>query len=188
MAQSKILLDSNSYFRLAKSIHPLLFRPFGDDDACLYVTKELDDEFNRSRRLQAKFPWVDEPEFRDNRSQRLKLSKRQRNTELPTANEFLRDHARDEGLGVSRIDVTILAHGYVLGIPVVTDDGDMCALAGAFEIQILSTLELLRRMVDAEHVNMAKTRQVVGFWAYEKDLPRNFAVDYRRLFDESPPA
>jgi hypothetical protein len=188
VAQSKILLDSNSYFRLAKSIHPLLFRPFGDDDACLYVTKELDDEFNRSPRLQAKFPWVDEPEFRDNRSQRLKLSKRQRNTELPTANEFLRDHARDEGLGLSWIDLTILAHGYALGIPVVTDDGDMCALAEAFGIQILSTLELLRRMVDAKHVNMAKIRQIVGFWAYEKDLPRNFAVDYRRLFDESPPA
>lgn len=188
MAQTKILLDSNSYFRLAKSIHPLLFRPFGDDDACLYVTKELDDEYHRSRRLQTKFPWVDDPEFSNNRNQRLRLSKRQRGTELPTTKEFLWDHARDEGLGVSEVDVIILAYGYVLGVPVVTDDGDMCMLAGAFGIRVLSTLALLRRMLDAEHVDMAKIRQIVGFWAYEKDLPRNFIVDYRRLFGESPPA
>ena len=34
-AQAKILLDSNSYFRLAREIHPLLFQEFGDKNYCL---------------------------------------------------------------------------------------------------------------------------------------------------------
>ena len=42
MPQSKVLVDSNSYFRLAKSIHPLLFQTFGDEEYCLYVLPELD--------------------------------------------------------------------------------------------------------------------------------------------------
>ncbi len=31
MAQTRIFLDSNSYFRLAKSAHPLLGQEFGGD-------------------------------------------------------------------------------------------------------------------------------------------------------------
>lgn len=188
MAQSKILLDSNSYFRLAKSIHPLLFRRFGEKDYCLYVAKELDDEFSRSSRLQTKFAWVDSAEFRENRKQRLTLSRSQRNTELPTVYEFLWDHVFTEGLGTSRVDVTILAYGYVLGIPIVTDDRDMWALAQAFSIDVWKTLELLRLMLEANHIDMTKIRRIAGFWRYEQDLPADFAQDYRRLFGESPPA
>jgi len=61
--QHKILLDSNAYFRLAKSVHPLLFQEFGPDRACLYVLPELEQEYQRQPRLKAKFPWVEEEEF-----------------------------------------------------------------------------------------------------------------------------
>ncbi len=40
MGQSKILLDSNSYFRLAKDFGPLLNTTFSVDNYCLYVLKE----------------------------------------------------------------------------------------------------------------------------------------------------
>src|SRR5690606_4044435 len=46
VAQRKILVDTNSYLRLAQSIHPLLFSEFGPNACCLYVLKELDDELN----------------------------------------------------------------------------------------------------------------------------------------------
>lgn len=188
MAQSKILLDSNTYFRLAKSIHPLLFAPFGKESYCLYVVKELDDEYRRSSRLRTKFGWVDDAEFRENRKQRLTLSKSQRDRELQTVNEFLWDHAISEELGTSRVDVIVLAHGYVLGIPVVTDDRDMRALAQAFDIDVWKTLELLRLMLEVSHIDMAKIRQIAAFWSYEQDLPADFVADYRRMFGEPPPA
>ena len=76
MTQSKILLDSNSYFRIANDLHPLLGQEFGDEKLCLYVLQELVDEWDRSRRLTALFPWVSEREYVENRSRRLMLSKK----------------------------------------------------------------------------------------------------------------
>ncbi|MCU7844672.1 MAG: DNA-binding protein [Candidatus Thiodiazotropha sp. (ex Monitilora ramsayi)] len=187
MAQSKILLDSNTYFRLAKSIHPLLFCPFGRKEYCLYVAKELDDEYCRSPRLRTKFAWVDDAEFRENRKQRLTLSRSQRNTELPTVYEFLWDQAINSELGVSRVDVTVLAYGYVLNIPVITDDRDMQALAQEYGVEVWTTLELLHLMLEESRIDMSKIRQIAGFWGYEQDLPADFVQDYSRLFGESPP-
>jgi len=90
-------------------------------------------------------------------------------------------------LGTSQVDVTILAYGHVLNIPVVTDDRDMRALAQAFDIDVRKTLELLQLMLKANHIDMAKIRQTAGFWSYEQDLPADFAQDYPRLFGEPPP-
>ena len=45
MPQSKILLDSASYIRLARSIRPLLSDEFGEDNYCLYVLPEFEKEF-----------------------------------------------------------------------------------------------------------------------------------------------
>ncbi len=187
MAQSKMLLDSNSYFRLAKNIHPLLFEPFGEENSCLYVLPELEREYAREPRLQDKFPWVDEPKYRDNRDKRLNLSKKQRN-ELPTIFDFMWDHVQTELPGPSRVDVTVLSYAYVLGIPVVTDDDDMIQLAETFEVTVWKTLDLLKLMVDCGHIDMSKVRGIVAYWSYVNDYPKDFTADYRRLFGESPPA
>ena len=133
MAQHKLLLDSNSYFRLAKSIHPLLFESFGEEAFTLYVLPELEEEYVKSSRLHSKFPWVLEPEFRNNRSKCLSLSKQQKKNR-ETAYEIMWDYVQTELPGPSRVDVTVLSHAYVLGIPVVTDDGDMIQLAETFGI------------------------------------------------------
>ncbi|MEA9390931.1 hypothetical protein SJI19_10305 [Acerihabitans sp. TG2] len=44
MPQSKILVDTNAYLRLAKTIRPLLFVTFGDNEYCLYILPELIEE------------------------------------------------------------------------------------------------------------------------------------------------
>ena len=77
MAQSKILIDTNSYLLLAQSIHPLLCVPFGEVDYCLYVIPELNLEL-RSRHLRTKFPWVDEPEFVEGRGRFPTVSRKQK--------------------------------------------------------------------------------------------------------------
>lgn len=186
MAQSKLLLDTNSYLRLAKSIHPLLFVLFGPEAACLYVLKDLDDEYARSQRLQTKFAWVNEAEYKSNRTTHLSLSKKEREA-LPDAQEFLWDYVVNELPGPSQLDCKALAYGFVLDIPVVTDDGDMQSLAKAFSIQVISSVDLLAMMLACGHIDMAKVRQVAAYWAYEVDLPRNFVTDYRSLFGEEPP-
>lgn len=186
MAQTKILLDTNSYFRLAKSIHPLLFQEFGDKCCCLYVLEELEQEYVRNPRLQNKFSWVNDREYRENRTQRLTLS-RQQKKELPTVYEFLWNHVQTELPGPSRLDVTALSHGHVLGISVVTDDADMITLAKVFDVKIIKTLELLKLMLDSAHIDMAAVHRIAAYWSYEDDRPKDYYKDYRRLFGEEPP-
>ncbi len=77
MAQSKILVDTNTYLRLAKTIHPLLAVPFGEPPYCLYIIPELNRELS-SNRLRNKFPWIDEPEFQDNREIFPQLSRKEK--------------------------------------------------------------------------------------------------------------
>lgn len=186
MAQTKILLDSNSYFRLAKSVHPLLNTIYGEDNYCLYVLKELDDEFDRSRRLQNKFDWVDDEEYIANRKKRLVLSRKDKKG-IATTEELLYQYKIDNTLGVSKIDILCLAYGFILNIPVATDDSDMIQLARDFDIQILKTLDLMYQMEKCEHISMDKVRQIAAYWSYVQDKPGNFRSDFQRIFKEDPP-
>jgi hypothetical protein len=186
MAQTKILLDSNSYFRLAKSIHPLLDVEFGGERYCLYVLAELDREYEKESRLHTKFSWVNEPEYKANRTKRLTLSRKQQRDQL-TAFDFMWDHVQTTLSGPSRTDALHLSYGYVLGVAVVTDDTDMRALADVFDVKVMKTLELLKLMLDKGRVDMVMVKRIAAYWSYEVDRPKDFATDYRRLFDESPP-
>ena len=186
MPQRKLLLDTNAYLRLARSIHPLLFIEFGEDPTCLYLIEEFEREFARSRRLRGKFPWVDEPEYRDNRDVRLQIGRKQRRT-IRTAVDFIGDQADMDALGVSAVDVSVLAHASVLEIGVVTDDTDMRTLGKSFGIEIMSTLALLKLMLDAGHIDYARVRQIAAYWRHERDIPAKFGRAYRRLFGEPHP-
>jgi len=50
-----ILVDSCSYFRLAQTIHPLLKKPFCEENHVLGVIKELNLEYNKNPSLKHKF-------------------------------------------------------------------------------------------------------------------------------------
>ena len=75
-----------------------------------------------------------------------------------------------------------LAHSYVLGFPVITDDRDMHALANVFDIRTQKTLELLRLMVDATHITLGVVTAVDAYWHYNQDLPADFRVDLSEIF------
>jgi hypothetical protein len=181
MPQSKFLVDTNSYFRLAKSIHPLLFTEFGEKKHCLYILPELDAEFRRNSSLQTKFAWALQPEYTSNRSVHPTLSRKQR-SEVELAQGFIWDHVQAELVGPSRIDALYLSYGYVLKIPVVTDDKDMRTLATAFDIQTMVSLELLKIMLDCGHINRGKVKEIYGYWEYSNDIPYNAKADLARLF------
>lgn len=186
MAQRKILVDSNSYFRLAKEIHPLLFQEFGSDCYCLYVLDELQQEYERSSRLKTQFGWVNDPEFVENRKKRLAVSKQQKK-DIGIAQEHLWDHVLNVQPGPSRVDTVVLSYGLVLAIPVVTDDIDLGVLAKTFGATVITTLDLMKLMLDCGHINLAQVRRICCYWSYANDRPANFSEDYRRLFGESPP-
>lgn len=186
MPQTKILVDTNSYLRLAISIHPLLFIEFGKKKYCLYTIPELDKEFNNSRILKDKFHWVNDEQYIKNRRKRLSASKCQHDSILITPS-FLQDTAIKNNIDVSYIDLLVLSYGLTLGITVVTDDLAMIKLARIYQIKILTTLQLIKLMLDCKHINIDKVREIAQYLDYTNDKPSAFNTIYKKLFKETPP-
>lgn len=185
MAQTKILVDTNSYLRLAKSLHPLLFTPFGVADYCLYVIPELNRELAASH-LRTKFPWVGEPEFIEERKHFPTISRKQKKAIEETL-KFVWDYVESDLPGPSKVDARFIAYALELEIPVVTDDDDMTHLAKAFGAGVMNSLELLKLMVEQHHIDMSKVRSIVAYWRYVNDTPGQLIQHYRRLFGVNPP-
>ena len=180
MAQSKILVDTNAYLRLAKTVHPLLFSPFGDNEYCLYILPELNHELT-SHRLINKFHWIEEDEFVENRNHFPTIGKKVKKS-IDQTFSYLWDHVQSELPGPSRIDALYIAYALELDIPVVTDDQDMVELAIAFDCKVMSTLELLKIMLDCGHTDMKTIKGLVDYWLYIGDRPANLKKDFARLF------
>lgn len=180
MAHSNILVDTNAYLRLAKTIRPLLFVTFGEKEYCLYIIPELNKEL-KSRKLQSNYPWVNEKEYEDNRKHFPRLSASQ-NTSVKQTFDYIWDYVQTDLPGPSRVDALYIAYSLELNVPVVTDDQDMTELAKTFDAPVMPTLELLKIMLDCGHVDMKTIAGLVEYWKYFSDMPANFNTDYKRLF------
>lgn len=180
MAQSKILVDTNAYLRLAKTVRPLLFQPFGEKQYCLYILPELNKELENPR-LQHAFYWVNEDEFAENRKHFPAIGKKQR-ADIDLAFSYIWEHVQTELPGPSRVDALYIAYAQELNIPVVTDDQDMTALAKVFDVQAMPTLELLKIMLDCGHTDMKTIKGLCEYWRQFGDRPANLEADFKRLF------
>lgn len=187
MARSRILLDSNAYFRLARSIHPLLDVEFGGDERyALYVIDEMVVEYGRSTRLKNKFAWLQNAEYVANRQRPLSMSRADRKS-VEAAYDFISNHVRSERLSPSAVDVRAIATAYALGIRLVTDDRAMAELAAIYGVEVWTTLELMSCMLKAGHIEHELVIQTVRYWKHENDLPGNFHREYHRIFGSAPP-
>jgi len=186
MPQTKILVDSCSYFRLAQNIHPLLSVAFGAADYTLYAHAELKAEFSRTPRLQTKFEWFMEADYIENRARPLSIGRKEKGA-IKTTFEFMWPEVKSRG--PSRVDTWILATAYELRLTMVTDDADLRYVAKDYGVKLLTSMELMRLMLKHGHIDMDKVRQVAAQWIYERETPNaNFAKDFRRLFSEAPSA
>jgi len=192
MAQTKIIVDSNSYFRLAQNIHPFLCQPFGEEDFTLYMHADLTGEIRGSSRIQNRFHWTAEPPYAANRNRSISLSKAQKK-DIEDTFEFMWEHVKDafldeRGKGPSRVDTTIVATAAVLGIRMVTDDQDMIELAETYGVHQMTSLELMKLMLDCGHIDDDKVDQIVEQWIYLKDTPHaGWRRDFKRVFSRSAP-
>jgi len=183
MPQSKILVDTNAYLRLAKTVRPLLFVTFGKNEYCLYIIPELNKEL-ANHRFKSKFPWIDEAEYQQNRQYLPQIGKKQRRA-IDQAFEYIWDYVQTDLPGPSKVDALYIAYALELEVSVVTDDQDMTELAHAFDAKVMSTLDLLKLMLDCGHVTMKTVDGLIDYWRYIGDRPANLEQDYLRLFPES---
>lgn len=182
MPQSKILVDTNSYLRLAQTIRPLLFNPFGDGEYCLYILPELNDELDNTR-LKSRFPWVDDDDHAENRKHFPAIGRKQKKA-IKVNFEFIWDYVQSDLPGPSKVDALYIAYALELGIPVVTDDQDMTELAVAFETQVMPTLELMKIMHDSNHTDLKTIKGIVDYWRAIGDRPANLNRDLKHFFPD----
>lgn len=183
MPQSRILVDTNAYLRLAKTIRPLLFVNFGENEYCLYILQELNREL-ANRKLQSKYPWVNEKEYEDNRKYFPKINAQQK-ASIRQNFDYIWDYVQTDLPGPSRVDTWYIAYALELGVPVVTDDQDMSELAKTFDVQVMPTLALLKIMLDCGHTDMKTINALVAYWKYFLDMPANFKADFQRFFGQN---
>lgn len=179
MPQSKILVDTNAYLRLANTIRPLLFAPFGEHEYCLYILPELNEEL-KNHKLQNTFYWITEEEYVENRQHFPKIGRKQNNA-IKSTFEYLWDYVQTDLPGPSRVDALYIAYALELKVPVVTDDQDMTALARAFDAKVMPTLELLKIMLECDHTDMKTIKSLCEYWRQFGDQPANMEADFKRL-------
>ncbi len=187
LSKQKILLDSNSYFRLADNLYPLLSEPFGS--SIIYVLKILGGtlrEYNYQTRLQSKFSWVDNPRhIEDRKGNKLRIKKIDQER-INKTKEFILQDSISSGFGCSRFDIECLATALELSIILVTDDGDLYDLACEYGVVCRSSIELLKLMYDEKQLTLKNVQDTVYMWDYMKDIPRNFYEDFKINFNLEP--
>jgi hypothetical protein len=165
---TEVLLDTNTYLRLAKRIRPAVGRQFGQVPYVLVILKAVEDEVHRSAKLQFKNPWFDEPEFAQER-----LAKQVRLCAADTAQIKL---VQDVLLGVVQLEIDkytthrrsppgptdcwLLAYGQVRGAIVATDDLGMHTLAAEAGLRVWHGYELLAKLKTAKVVDGEKVREI----------------------------
>ena len=196
---TSILLDTNAYFRLAKSFHPLLGKVLPASDSAperaLRVISEVDREFEANPALTSKFHWVAEAEYRQNRQQNiLKLTGTQPSI-VSEKRRFIEfgvkmDATKFKALKMSRpspTDCLVLAYGDALGIDVVSDDGGMAYTASVLlklRCKVLGSLDVLHALHQSGQISLAQIKSVAQFLQYVDDLPGSWRRDAIRLFGQ----
>lgn len=187
MSVVRILLDSNTYFRLGDNLYPLLGLKFGYIPKYqLIILVGSVREYNYQTRLQTKFEWVhDKKHIEDRKRSKIRLETQVQEV-IKNNKYFILADSNDKELGCSPFDVECLATAIQLNITLVTDDGDLKTLAGEYDVTCKSTLELLKMMLDLERVTMKDIQDTVYNWDFFNDLPRNFKSDFQALFGVEP--
>lgn len=167
-----ILLDSNAYLRLARSIRPLLRGTFGAPPPySLFILKELEGELASSARLRMRFEWFSETDLRQDRAAKVYRSAGKPAQAVEAMYTVLAQAAVDRGLNVSREDLHALAVGLARGFPVVTDDGGMIELANLFQIDCWRLLKLLRLMATENRITQDQVTEILEYLREVDDLP-----------------
>lgn len=202
MKKAILIVDSNSYLRLARHVPSLL----GDHgDYALRVIADFDKEYLLNTRLRTQFTWTNEPPHPDEREkwtlEVTKLQVKEIRESFATTRDFAeasvaekfaykrKDSTDGTPLPIlSRRDVSLLCHALALEAGILTDEGPLTLAAKDLDVPVVSSLEILRHLKGLKVVDKAKVEAIVRFWQYDKDTPsKTWIADYTRLFKIAPP-
>jgi hypothetical protein len=185
-----VLLDTNTYLRLAKRVRPAVGVQFGQKGYVLTVLKVVEDEVHKSPRLKSQYPWFDDAEFADERmAKQVRLSADERET-LQVVQSVLRGTALQEVERFSSggrsppspTDCWLLAFGQVRSAIVVTDDLGMHELAKDFGIKVWHGYELLDKLRSAKVVDGELIRSIYAALERNGDMTHTWTQAKHSVF------
>lgn len=192
------LVDTNSYVRIARSATCVL----GDHAGLkLRLIEEIAVECGRSSRLKNLTPWILQPPHPKHRQDwTLSLTKPEQHA-VAQARKDLRDaledtledfaekkRARNDFRPVlSGPDKALFFTAYELKCGVVTDEGPLTVACKEFEVPHMTTLDLLKHLLTHSVLPRSQIETMVKYWQYEKDEPKGWRSQYRKLFGEPLP-
>jgi predicted nucleic acid-binding protein len=187
---TEVLLDTNTYLRLAKRIRPAVGRQFGQVPYVVVILKAVEDEVHRSPRLKFHNPWFDEPEFAQER-----LAKQKR---LPADDKSAMTLVQDVLLGMVQMEVDkytshgrhppgatdcwLLAYAQVKNAVVVTDDLGMHTLASEAGLKVWHGFELLAKLKTAKVVDNELIREIYDALERNGDMTETWRQAKHREF------
>lgn len=192
---TEVLLDTNTYLRLAKRIRPAVGRQFGQVPYVVVILKAVEEEVHRSPKLQFKNPWFDAPEFAQER-----MAKQ---TRLTAAEKQDMKLVQDVLLGTVQLDIDkyithgrsppgatdcwLLAYGQVKGAIVVTDDLGMHTLAADADLKVWHGFELLAKLKTAKVVGNDLVRDIFDALERNDDMTETWRkakhAEFARIFN-----
>jgi hypothetical protein len=173
-----VLLDTNTYLRLAKRLRPLVGRKFGQKDYEITILKAVEDEVNRNARLKYQNPWFDEANLVQERiAKQVRLSAAEK-AEITAIQSVLRSHVVDNisAFSVGRrsppgaTDCWLLAFAKMRCAIVVTDDLGMHVLADDFELVAWHGYELLDKLRSAKEASNTMIEEIYAALEANGDL------------------
>ena len=187
---TEVLLDTNTYLRLAKRIRPVVGRQFGQVPYVVVILKAVEDEVHRSPRLKFHNPWFDEPEFAQER-----LAKQKR---LSADDKSAMTLVQDVLLGMVQMEVDkytshgrhppgatdcwLLAYAQVKNAVVVTDDLGMHTLASEAGLKVWHGFELLAKLKTAKVVDNELIREIYDALERNGDMTETWRQAKHREF------
>lgn len=194
-----VLLDTNSYLRLAKRVRPVVGIQFGQLDYVLTVHKITEDEVHREPRLRFLFPWFDKAEYASERmGKQIRVSVAER-AQVAAAQSVLRASVLEDPLRFmvgkrqppSPNDCFLLAIGQVKPAIVVTDDLGMHDLAKEFGLKIWHGWELMYKLLSAGAVNRVHVQEIYAALEANGDLPDTWRqakhTKFSKIFGKAGP-
>lgn len=179
-----VLIDSCSYFRIARSLHPLLGQSQGPSQYKIYIHPFFYNEFSKNSHLTLQFPWVNESEFSINRNNfRINILE-ERQIEIMRAFTSINSYKRKCRSNISDVDLYALSTAYVLNIILITDDRAMRDAAEEFEIVCLKTMDYLNYLHSNGLIDDSKLLEIFGYWEYDNDCPSDYNLDRKKYFPD----
>jgi hypothetical protein len=186
-----VLLDTNTYLRLAKRVRPFVGLKFGQVPYVLTILKVTEDEVHRNPHLQFRNPWFDQAEHAQERmAKQIRLSASEK-AQIEAAQSVLLGWV---GMDVDRFtshgrsppgtaDCWLLAFGQVRPAIVVTDDLGMHELVKDFPgIKVWHGYELLAKLRTAKVVDDVLIREIYEALESNLDLTKTWQTAKHTTF------